>query len=84
MPPLSSSRKGDYTATPIVGQIRNYNSLNLKLSKHEVDSVFLGIVIFCTKSFSYSTSNLILVSLATLSDANNHGYTQFRHVQQII
>ena len=49
MPALSSSRKGDYNATPIVGQIRNYNNIHLKLSKHEVDSVFLGTLTVLSK-----------------------------------
>merc|ERR1712029_1182926 len=40
MPELSSSRKGDYSATPIVGVVKNYSSKTLKPSIDEVSSVF--------------------------------------------
>jgi len=40
MPELSSSRKGDYSATPVVGVIKNYSSKSLKPSIGEVSSVF--------------------------------------------
>ena len=42
MPELSSSRKGDYSATPIVGVVKNYSSKTLKPSIDEVSSVFTG------------------------------------------
>ena len=40
MPALSSNQRGDYSATPVVGFIRNYSSLQLRLSEDEVSSVF--------------------------------------------
>ena len=40
MPALSSNQRGDYSATPVVGFIRDYSSLQLRLSKAEVSSVF--------------------------------------------
>ena len=40
MPALSSSQRGDYSATPIVGFIHDYSSLQLTLSEAEVSSVF--------------------------------------------
>ena len=42
MPDLSSNRKGDYSATPVVGYIRNYDKLKLRISQGEVSSVFTG------------------------------------------
>ena len=46
MPELSSSRKGDYSATPIVGVVKNYSSKTLKPSIDEVSSVFTGIYLY--------------------------------------
>jgi len=40
MPELSSSRQGDYVATPVVAQITNYDTKKLTLSPGEVASVF--------------------------------------------
>ena len=40
MPALSSSKDGEYTATPVVGEVNNYSSLQLSLSTEEVSSVF--------------------------------------------
>ena len=40
MPALASSKDGEYTATPVVGQVNNYSSLQLSLSPEEVSSVF--------------------------------------------
>ena len=40
MPALASSKDGEYTATPVVGEVTNYTSLSLSLSTEEVSSVF--------------------------------------------
>lgn len=40
MPPLASKNKGDYTATPIVGLIKNFNQSHLKINPSEVGEVF--------------------------------------------
>ena len=40
MPALSSNQRGDYSATPVVGFVKNYQNLKLKLSSQEVSSVF--------------------------------------------
>ena len=40
MPALASSKDGEYTATPVVGEVTNYSSLQLVLSPEEVSSVF--------------------------------------------
>ena len=40
MPALSSSRTGEYTATPVVGHVGDYSSLQLTPSSGEVSSVF--------------------------------------------
>jgi len=40
MPALASSKGGEYTATPVVGEVTNYTSLSLSLSTEEVSSVF--------------------------------------------
>ena len=43
MPELSSSRQGDYVATPVVAQITDYNQQKLTPSPGEVASVFTGV-----------------------------------------
>jgi len=40
MPSLASRDRGDYSATPVVGQVRNYSSLRLTPEVGEVSSVF--------------------------------------------
>ena len=40
MPALASSKDGEYTATPVVGEVRDFTSLQLRLSPEEVSSVF--------------------------------------------
>ena len=52
MPDLSSNRKGDYSATPVVGYIRNFDKLNLRISQGEVSSVFTGN--YCGNSWTQS------------------------------
>lgn len=44
MPELSSSQKGDYSATPVVGLLRNYSPHTLRVSQAEVSSVFTGLI----------------------------------------
>ena len=43
MPELSSSRQGEYVATPVVAQIRNFDEDKLRPSQGEVASVFTGV-----------------------------------------
>ena len=52
MPDLSSNRKGDYSATPVVGYIRNFDKLKLRISQGEVSSVFTGN--YCGNSWTQS------------------------------
>jgi len=66
MPPLASKDRGDYTATPIVGHIQNFNQSNLKINPSEVgeafcvpisqlcDSQYHGYTQFRTKKMGYS------------------------------
>ena len=46
MPELSSSRQGDYVATPVVAQITDYSNQKLTPSPGEVASVFTGVYVF--------------------------------------
>lgn len=57
MPELSSSRQGDYVATPVVAQITNYDTKKLTLSPGEVASVFTGM---CVVSFLIIFTNIYL------------------------
>ena len=40
LPALSSSKKGDYTAVPVVSFIPNFSETMLNLNKDEVDQAF--------------------------------------------
>ena len=52
MPALSSNQRGDYSATPVVGFIKDYSSLSLSLSDREVSSVFtVPISSLCSPSY---------------------------------
>ena len=53
MPELSSSRQGDYVATPVVAQITNYDTKKLTLSPGEVASVFTGMCVVSCRVVSY-------------------------------
>ena len=62
MPELSSSKQGDYVATPVVAQIADYDIKKLTLSPGEVASVFTGNVCvsfyhFYTNIYSSATGN---------------------------
>ena len=62
MPELSSSRQGDYVATPVVAQITDYSNLKLTPSPGEVASVFTGVYVFST----------FLPTKPTISSATGH------------
>jgi len=52
MPALSSNQRGDYSATPVVGYIKDYSSLSLSLSDTEVSSVFtVPLYHLCSPSY---------------------------------
>ena len=76
MPELSSSKQGDYVATPVVAQIADYDIKKLTLSPGEVASVFTGNV--CVSHIITFIQTFIQVPLDTLIEPKYHGYTQFR------